>query len=94
MAQVASIITESMVDELAQVRDQLKALEAREKFLKEQFRNEGAGTYRGRHYQIEIVFTTQKNTDMDAVRAELGAAWIASHYKTIEKMNIRQMELV
>lgn len=94
MAHVASIITESMVDELAQVRDQLRALEAREKHLKAQFRKEGAGVYRGRHYQIEITFSSRAQTDMDKVREELGVAWMAANAKTVEVMNIAQMEVV
>jgi hypothetical protein len=94
MAIAASIVTEQMVDELAQVRDQLKALTAREKFLKDKFRKEGAGIYRGRHYQVEISFTTRPQTDMDKVREELGVAWIAANSKTVEVMNIAQMEVV
>lgn len=89
-----TIITSSMVDELASVRDQLKALTAREKHLKETFRKSGAAIYRGDHYQIEIVFTTRPQLDMDAVRAKLSPAWIAENTGEVEVMNIRQMEIV
>ena len=87
-------ITTEMVDELASVRDQLKALTAREKYLKEIFRKGGDAIYRGDQHQIEIKFTTRPQLDMDAVRAHLPAEWIEEHTGTIEVMNIRQMEIV
>lgn len=87
-------ITSDMVDELASVRDQLKALTAREKHLKEIFRKGGAAIYRGDQHQIEIVFTSRPQLDMDAVRAKLSPTWIAEHTGEVEVMNIRQMEIV
>lgn len=88
------VITEAMVDELAAIRDQLKSLNAREKVLKEAFRANGAGIYAGEFNQIEVVFTTRPQVDMDQVRDLLGAEWIASHSREVEVMNLRQMELV
>jgi hypothetical protein len=87
-------ITTDMVDELASVRDQLKALTAREKYLKEQFRKGGDAIYRGDQHQIEVKFTTRPQLDMDAVRAKLTPAWIAANTGEVEVMNIRQMEIV
>ena len=87
-------ITTDMVDELASVRDQLKALTAREKYLKEIFRKGGNAIYRGDQHQIEIKFTTRPQLDMDAVRAQLSAEWIEEHTGEVEVMNIRQMEIV
>lgn len=87
-------ITEAMVDELAAIRDQLKSLTAREKVLKEAFRANGAGIYAGEFNQIEIVFTSRPQINMDEVRDVLGAEWIATHSRDVEVMNIRQMELV
>lgn len=87
-------ITEAMVDELATIRDQLKSLAARERVLKEAFRANGAGIYAGEFNQIEVVFTTRPQINMDDVRDELGAEWIESHSRDIEVMNLRQMELV
>jgi hypothetical protein len=87
-------ITTDMVDELASVRDQLKALTAREKYLKEIFRKGGDAIYRGDQHQIEIKFTTRPQLDMDAVRAKLSPAWIEEHTGEVEVMNIRQMEIV
>ncbi len=87
-------ITEAMVDELAAIRDQLKSLTAREKVLKEAFRANGAGIYAGEFNQIEIVFTSRPQVNMDKVRDLLGAEWIATHSRDVEIMNIRQMELV
>jgi hypothetical protein len=87
-------ITTDMVDELASVRDQLKALTAREKYLKEIFRKGGDAIYRGDQHQIEIKFTTRPQLDMDAVRAQLSAEWIEEHTGEVEVMNIRQMEIV
>lgn len=89
-----TLITVDMVDELAQVRDKLRALVAREKYLKEAFRENGAGIYRGKHYQIEVAFSTQNRTDMDAVREALGAKWMEKNVKTVSVMNIDQMEIV
>jgi len=88
------VITTVMVDELAQVRDQLRALTAREKHLKEAFRKGGAATYRGEHYQVEIKFVMQRSMDTAAARAALGEEWIAAHLVEIEKMNIVQMDIV
>ena len=88
------VITTAMVDELAQVRDQLRALTAREKHLKEVFRKGGAATYRGEHYQVEIKFVVQRSMDRAAARAALGEEWIAAHLVEIEKMNIVQMDIV
>jgi len=87
-------ITVDMVDELAQVRDQLRALQAREKHLKEQFRKAGAGIYAGESHQVEISFTEKSTLDMDAVREALGHEWCESHKKPVVAMNIREMELV
>jgi hypothetical protein len=83
-----------MVDELAQVRDKLRALTTRETHLKKAFREDGAGMYRGIGYQIEIGFSSRGQLDMDAVRAALGEEWIRTHTKQVEVMNIRQMELI
>jgi len=88
------VITTAMVDELAQVRDQLRALTAREKYLKEIFRKGGEGTYRGEHYQVAIKFTTARSMDTAAARAALGEAWIAAHLVEVVKMNIDQMDIV
>jgi hypothetical protein len=87
-------ITTDMVDELASVRDQLKALTAREKYLKEIFRKGGDAIYRGDQHQVEIKFTTRPQLDMEAVRAHLSAEWIEEHTGEVEVMNIRQMEIV
>lgn len=87
-------ITIAMVDELAQVRDQLKALTAREKVLKEALREDCAGTdtiYKGKHYQLDVKFTSEMRLDTAAARAELGEEWCAQHMIEVEKMNIRQM---
>lgn len=88
------VITEAMVDELAAIRDQLKSLTAREKVLKEAFRANGAGIYAGEFNQIEVVFTSRPQVNMDEVRDTLGAEWIEKHLRDVEVMNIRQMELV
>jgi hypothetical protein len=88
------VITEAMVDEFAAIRDQLKSLTAREKVLKEAFRANGAGIYAGEFNQIEIVFTSRPQVNMDEVRDTLGAEWIEKHSRDVEVMNVRQMELV
>ena len=91
---VKTAITCEMVDELAQVRDKLRALTARETHLKKQFRDDGAGMYRGVAFQIEVSFSSRGQLDMDAVRAALGEEWIRANTKQVEVMNIRQMELI
>lgn len=88
------VITVTMVDELATIRDQLKTLNAREKVLKEAFRANGAGIYAGEFNQIEVVFTSRPQINMDDVRDTLGAEWIEAHSRDVEIMNVRQMELV
>jgi hypothetical protein len=94
MTKTAVVITAALVDEFAQVRDQLKALTAREKYLKEIFREPGAAIYKGRNHQIEISFTYENRLDMTAARAKLGAKWCAENVQEIEKISIRQMEIV
>lgn len=91
---VKTAVTAEMVDELAQVRDKLRALTARETHLKKLFREDGAGIYRGEAYQIEVSFSSRSQLDMDAVRAALGEEWIKSNTKQCEQMNIKQMELI
>ena len=34
------------------------------------------------------------SSDLDAVRAALGVKWMQEHTKTVETMNIAQMEIV
>lgn len=90
-------ITAAMIDELAQVRDQLKALTAREKFLKEALREDCAGAdtiYKGKAYQLEVKFTSENRLDTAAARAELGEDWCAAHTVAVEKMNIKQMAVI
>jgi hypothetical protein len=89
-----TVITTSIVDELAQVRDQLKALTAREKHLKGLFCEAGEAIYKGRHYQLEIRFSTEQRLDTAAARVALGEDWCAAHMNTIVKMNIKQMEII
>lgn len=90
-------VTAAMIDELAQVRDQLRALTAREKLLKEALRADCAGVdtiYKSRAYQLEVKFTQEQRLDTAAARAALGEEWCKDHMNTIEKMNIRQMEIL
>ncbi len=94
MAKKSPVITEQMVDELAQVRQQLAELVAREKALKETFREAGAAVYRGQQFQVEITFSSQSRLDSQAVKDALGPKWIAEHQKAVEQMNIRSMVLV
>lgn len=89
-----TVITVQMVDELAQVRDQLRALTAREKYLKEVFRKGGEAIYRGQTVQVSIKFTTERRMDVVEARAVLGEEWVAAHFVDVEKMNITQMDLV
>jgi len=90
----SAVISKQMVDELARVRDQLRALTAREKYLKEVFRKGGEATYRGRAAQISIKFTIEYRMDTVAARTTLGEEWVAAHLVPVEKMNIAQMDLV
>lgn len=90
-------ITTAMIDELAQVRDQLRALTAREKLLKEALREDCAGRdtiYKGQAYQLEVKFTSEQRLDTAAARAALGEEWCSEHMNAVEKMNIRQMEIL
>lgn len=90
-------ITADVIDELAQVRDQLRALTAREKVLKEALREDCAGTdmiYKGRAYQLEVKFTSEQRLDTAAAREVLGEEWCKEHTNTVEKMNIKQMEIL
>jgi hypothetical protein len=90
-------ITTAMIDELAQVRDQLRALATREKLLKDALREDCAGrdmVYKGKSYQLEVKFTTAQQLDTAAARAALGEKWCNNNMNIVEKMNIRQMEIL
>jgi hypothetical protein len=87
-------ITVAMVDELVEVRAQLKELKAREEALKKIFRAAGEGTYAGDEYQVEITFTTYETVDMDAVRDALPPHWFAANMKETERMNVKSMVIV
>jgi hypothetical protein len=90
----APAITQTMVDELAEVRAQLRSYTAREKHLKEQFKAAGAGTYGGIHYTVEISFTTRPQLEMDAVRIALGEKFIEDNSYEVSVMNIKAVEVV
>lgn len=93
MAKSKVVITEDMVNELVTVREQLRALTAREKELKEGFREAGAGTYSSKLAAVEITFSSQNRLDTEAVRAFLGVEKCKEFVKTSEQMNIKTMEL-
>ena len=93
MAKSKTVITEDMVNELVTVREQLRALTAREKELKENFRDAGAGTYSSNLAAVEISFSPQTRLDTEKVRAFLGVAKCTELSKTTEQMNIKTMEL-
>ena len=95
--QTRATITTAMIDELAQVRDQLRALTAREKLLKDALREDCAGqdmVYKGKSYQLEVKFTQEQRMDTAAARAALGVEWCKDNTVSVEKMNIRQMEIL
>lgn len=93
MAKSKVVITEAMVDELVTIREKLRALTAREKELKEAFREGGAATYSSKNCAIEISFTSKMIMDSDKVRAFIGPANMAEFMKPSEQMNIKTMEL-
>ncbi len=93
MAQSKVVITEEMVDELVTIREKLRALTAREKELKEAFRDSGAATYSSKNSAIEISFTSKMIVDSEKVRAFIGAAKMPEFMKASEQMNIKTMEL-
>lgn len=88
------VITQEMVDELAEVRAQLRSYTAREKHLKELFKTAGAGTYAGRHYTVEISFTERPQLEMDAVRIALGEQFITDNSYAVSVMGIKAVEVV
>ena len=93
MAKAKVVITEEMVNELVTIREQLRTLTAREKALKESFREAGAGTYSSPLCAVEISFTTTNSIDTEAVREFFGPEKIREFMKESERMNIKTMEL-
>jgi hypothetical protein len=93
MAKSKVVITEEMVDELVTIREKLRALTAREKELKDIFRDGGAATYSSKNCAIEISFTSKMIMDSEKVRAFIGAANMPAYMKASEQMNIKTMEL-
>jgi hypothetical protein len=94
MAKSKVVITEDMVDELVTVREKLRALTAREKELKEMFREGGAATYSSKNCAVEITFTSKMILDSEKVRAFIGPKKLPEFMKPSEQMNIKTMELV
>lgn len=93
MAKTKVTITEAMVEELVTVREKLRALTAREKELKELFREAGAGTYSSPVAAVEISFTSKMILDSEKVRAFIGPKKLPEFMKASEQMNIKTMEL-
>lgn len=93
MAKTKVIITEEMVNELVTVREKLRSLTAREKELKELFREAGAGTYSTPLAAVEISFTSKMILDTDKVRTFIGPKALPEFMKSSEQMNIKTMEL-
>lgn len=93
MAKTKVTITEAMVEELVTVREKLRALTAREKELKEAFREAGAGTYSSPLAAVEISFTSKMILDSEKVRAFIGPKKLPEFMKASEQMNIKTMEL-
>ncbi len=93
MAKTKVTITEAMVEELVTVREKLRALTAREKELKEAFREAGAGTYSSPVAAVEISFTSKMILDSEKVRAFIGPKKLPEFMKASEQMNIKTMEL-
>ena len=93
MAKTKVTITEEMVEELVTVREKLRALTAREKELKEAFREAGAGTYSSPVAAVEISFTSKMILDSEKVRAFIGPKKLPEFMKASEQMNIKTMEL-
>lgn len=93
MAKTKVTITEAMVEELVTVREKLRALTAREKELKEFFREAGAGTYSSPLAAVEISFTSKMILDSEKVRAFIGPKKLPEFMKSSEQMNIKTMEL-
>jgi hypothetical protein len=82
-----------MVDELVTIREKLRALAAREKELKDAFRDGGAATYSSKNCAVEITFTTKSILDTEKVRAHIGPKLLPEFMKASEQMNIKTMEL-
>ena len=93
MAKSKVVITEDMVDELVTIREKLRALAAREKELKDAFRDGGAATYSSKNCAVEITFTTKSILDTEKVRAHIGPKLLPEFMKPSEQMNIKTMEL-
>lgn len=93
MAKSKVVITEDMVDELVTIREKLRALAAREKELKDAFRDGGAATYSSKNCAVEITFTTKSILDTEKVRAHIGPELLPEFMKASEQMNIKTMEL-
>ena len=94
MAKSKVVITEDMVDELVTIREKLRALTAREKELKDAFRDGGAATYSSKNCAVEITFTSKMIMDTEKVRAFIGPKKLPEFMKASEQMNIKTMELV
>jgi len=86
-------ITKALVDELAEVRAQLRSFTAREKHLKAMFKTAGAGVYKGAHYTVEITFTERPQINMDAVRVAVGEDFMVANSYQVSVMNINAVEV-
>jgi predicted phage-related endonuclease len=67
-------LTNSVVDELGNINEQIKALEARAKELKEHLANSyGEGAFAGAQFSAKITLSQRNTLDGKALAAELNA---------------------
>lgn len=77
------------VDQLGDIREQIKALQEKEVALKAIIAEQGVGIYEGDNYLAEVLKHGRDNLDMAAVRAKLTPQFIAAHTVTTQVTTVK-----
>ncbi len=77
------------VDQLGDIRAQIKSLEETEVALKAIIAEQGVGLYEGDNYIAEVLQSERNNLDMAAVRAKLTPQFIAAHTTTTKITTVK-----
>jgi hypothetical protein len=82
-----------LIDDLAEVRAQIKALTAREDRLRLELKPLGEGTHSGTGYLLTISRNTRDVYDMEAIKKKLSAQFMNAHTKTTEFLVLKTSKI-
>ncbi len=78
-----------IVDQLADVREQIKLLKEQEEFLKNKIVSMGQNTVSGDEYVATASLGESSRLDRAKVEAAMGTAWVRKHLSTSKFITVR-----